>query len=226
MAFFFFKWKVWVSLKQMPVKASNSWRLKHPGLTSFSQWVSSLIELTKKNAAHFLLLSQVSIHCLLVHLLLYLGLIWFRKSNRGFILLTKKDCYVACFYFRPLAPTPGFQLSERAMPDFCFPVSFFFHRCLKSTCKTFQVAAHAKHISYLSCVSNFNSLTAVLLTPFVSVHNLSIYTWKKLPKSNKEADIIKLTSKQLFQHSFHNGLRMQADVDLYCFTIWLKYNAF
>lgn len=73
--FFFFKWKVWVSLKQMPVKASSSWRLKYPGWTSFSEWVSSLIEFTKKNAAHFLLLSQVSLHCfLLVHLLSYLGL--------------------------------------------------------------------------------------------------------------------------------------------------------
>lgn len=38
------------------------------------------------------------------------------------MLITNNLSYVVHFYFRPLAPAPGFQLLQEAMPDFCFSV--------------------------------------------------------------------------------------------------------
>lgn len=38
------------------------------------------------------------------------------------MLITNILSYVVHFYFRPLAPAPGFQLLQEAMPDFCFSV--------------------------------------------------------------------------------------------------------
>lgn len=69
-----------------------------------------------------LFLPQVFLHCFLGHMLFYLELTKIKNFVRRFMLITNKLCYVVYFYFRPLAPAPGFQLLQEAMPDFCFSV--------------------------------------------------------------------------------------------------------
>lgn len=65
----------------------------------------------------------------------------------------------------------------------------------------------------------------MLITAFVSAHNLSL-SEKKLSQNQTSDQTSQANLQATFQYSFPNDICTQADVDLYCFTIWLKYNAF
>lgn len=123
-----------------------------------------------------LFLPQVFLHCFLGHMLFYLELTKIKNFVRRFMLITNKLCYVVYFYFRPLAPVPGFRLSQEAMPDFCFSVGHLWEKKKKKHWQ--NISSSCLHKTYSSTIlrTSFQLPGYNVYNCAVSVHKLCTYT--------------------------------------------------